>query len=83
MKQRSRSTSQLRLTGSLLVLVDTQLNPQSCKHWLNKIWQFAEQLNCDCAILFLGMGVKLSAKLVVIEESRIIAATICFICIAP
>jgi hypothetical protein len=82
--QRSRSTSQLRLTGSLLALVDTQLNPQSCKHWLNKVWQFTEQLNCCvCAILFFGMGVKLPAKLLVIEENKIIAATIRFICTPP
>jgi hypothetical protein len=60
------------------MLVDKQLFPQSCRHWLNKVWQFAAQLNC--AILFFGMGVKLPAKLVVIEESRIIAATTCFIC---
>ena len=32
------------------------------------------------AILFFGMGVTLPAKLVAIEENRIIAATLSFIC---
>lgn len=31
-------------------------------------------------ILFFGMSVKLPAKLVAIEESKIIAATVSFIC---
>ena len=72
------SKSQLRLAGSLLELVDTQLLPQSCRHWLKRIWQLRAQP--PWATLFFGMGVKLPAKLNVIDEKRIIAAAICFIC---
>ena len=35
------SKSQLRLAGSLLELVDTQLLPQSCMHWLKRFWQLS------------------------------------------
>jgi hypothetical protein len=63
------------------VLNDKQEFPQSCRHWLNKTWQPTAQLRC--AILFFGMGVKLPAKLIVVEENRIIAAAISFICMPP
>ena len=68
------SKSQLRLAGSLLLLVDTQLLPQSCMHWLKRVWQLRAQP--PWAILFFGMGVKLPAKLIVIEDKRIIAAAL-------
>jgi hypothetical protein len=72
-KQKSRSKSQLRLIGSLLTLVDTQLLPQSCRHKLNKLSQRTTQLAPSWAILFFGMGVKSPAKPVVTEVMRIIA----------
>jgi len=72
--QRSRSTSQLRLTGNRLELVDKQLPPQSCKQTLNKFWQLTEQPTDSCAIFFFGMGVKSPAKLGAIKQKRIIAA---------
>jgi hypothetical protein len=68
------STSQFRLTGSLLLLVEKQLLPQSCRHWLKSTWQLRAQP--PWAILFFGMGVKLPAKHIVIEDERIIAAAL-------
>ena len=49
----------------------------SLTHRSKAFWHVAAH---DWAILFFGMGVKLPAKLVAIEENRIIAATLSFIC---
>jgi hypothetical protein len=43
-------------------------------HWLKRVWQLRAQP--PWAILFVGMGVKLPAKLIVIEDKRIIAAAL-------
>jgi hypothetical protein len=43
-------------------------------HWLKRVWQLRAQP--PWAILFFGMGVKLPAKLIVIEDKRIIAAAL-------
>src|SRR5262249_25113205 len=51
---------------------------RSLTHRLKAFWQLTAQ--GLWAILFFGMGVKLPAKLVAIEENRIIAATLSFIC---
>ena len=51
---------------------------RSLAHRLKAFWQLTAQ--AFWAILFFGMGVKLPAKLVAIEENRIIAATVSFIC---
>jgi len=75
------SVSQLRLATGLLVLVDKQLFPQTCKHWRNKFWQLAEQPLW--AILFFAMGVKLPARLIAIEEKKIIAVAVIFIWMLP
>ena len=48
-------------------------------HRSKLLWHAAAH---DWAILFFGMGVKLPAKLVAIEESKIITATVSFI-VAP
>jgi hypothetical protein len=53
---------------------DSHLGSVSFVHKSNAIWQlFKHEL---WAILFFGMGVKLPAKLVAIEESRVIAAEV-------
>ena len=77
--QTSRSLSQLRLTSGLLSLSDVQLFPQTFKHRSKSCWQLAIQLLRLWAILFFGTGVKLPAKLIVIEERRMIAAALSFI----
>jgi len=79
--QASNSKSQLRLIAGLLALVDVQLFPQTERHSRNVSWQLLKQK--FWTILFFGMGVKLPAKLVVIEEKRIIAAAASFICTPP
>jgi hypothetical protein len=43
-------------------------------HWLKRFWQLRAQP--PWAIIFFGMGVKLPAKLIVIENKRIIAAAL-------
>jgi hypothetical protein len=72
------STSQLRLTAGLLLLREVQLLPQTLKHSTNARWQLSKHV--VWAILIFGMGVKLPAKAVVIEDKRIIAAALSFIC---
>src|SRR3974377_930709 len=72
------STSQVRLTAGLLLLRDVQLLPQTLKHSTNARWQLSKHV--VWAILIFGMGVKLPAKLVVIEDKRIIATALSFIC---
>ena len=49
---------------------------RSLAHRSKLFWQLTAH---DWTILFFGMGVKLPAKLVAIEENRIIAATLRFI----
>jgi len=72
------STSQLRLTAGLLLLREVQLLPQTLKHSTNARWQLSKHV--VWAILIFGMGVKLPAKAVAIEDKRIIAAALSFIC---
>jgi hypothetical protein len=73
LRQASSSKSQLRLAGGLMELVDVQPFPQTERHNRNMSWQLLGQK--FWTILFFGMGVKLPAKLVVIEERRNITAT--------
>jgi hypothetical protein len=53
---------------------------RSLAHRSKLFWQLTAH---DWTILFFGMDVKLPAKLVAIEENRIIAATLSFICKPP
>jgi hypothetical protein len=53
---------------------------RSLAHRSKLFWQLTTH---DWTILFFGMGVKLPAKLVAIEENRSIAATLSFICMPP
>ncbi len=54
--------------------------PRSCTQTVKLFWHLAEHNWRFWTNLFFGMGVKLPAKLVAIEENRIIAATFSFIC---
>ena len=89
-KQRSRSASQFGPTISGGVDGPTCWVPavggggggtRSLTHTLKLLWQLKE--HAFWTTLFFGMGAKLPAKLVAIEENRIIAATLSFICTPP
>ena len=51
------SKSQLRLAGSLLLLVDTQLLPQSCMHWLKRVLAVESTTTLGDLILWNGREV--------------------------